>query len=85
MEKRIINVDPELMNGTPVFMGSRVPITALFFYLEAGDSLDDFLEDFPSVRRELAVALCQLAAKAIRTSTSVRHENLARRKHAQAA
>lgn len=53
--------DPEIMGGTPVFVGTRVPVQTLLDYLEAGDPLDEFLEDFPSVSREQAVALLQLA------------------------
>jgi len=52
-----INIDPEIMSGTPVFAGTRVPIDALFNNLAAGVSLDEFLENFPSVSREQAWAL----------------------------
>ena len=47
--------DPEIMHGTPVFRGTRVPVQTLFDYLEGGDSLDEFLEGFPTVSRELAL------------------------------
>jgi len=47
--------DPEIMHGTPVFRGTRVPVLTLFDYLEGGDSLDEFLEGFPTVSRELAL------------------------------
>lgn len=47
--------DPEIMHGAPVFRGTRVPVQTLFDYLENGDSLDDFLEGFPTITRELAV------------------------------
>lgn len=50
-----ITRDPEMMLGTPVFRGTRVPIQTMFDYLENGDSLDDFLGGFPTVGRELAV------------------------------
>ena len=50
-----IHSDPEIMGGTPVFVGTRVPLQTLLDYLEAGDPLDEFLEDFPSVSREQAV------------------------------
>ena len=53
----VIRIDPEIMHGTPVFVGTRVPAVTLWHYLEAGDSLEDFLEGFPSVRREQAVGL----------------------------
>lgn len=50
-----IHSDPEIMSGTPVFIGTRVPVQTLLDYLEAGDPLDEFLEDFPTVSRELAI------------------------------
>jgi uncharacterized protein (DUF433 family) len=53
--------DPEILGGTPVFVGTRVPVKSLYDYLEAGDSLDEFLESFPSVTREQAVAALELA------------------------
>lgn len=51
--------DPEIMHGTPVFRGTRVPIQTLFDYLENGDSLDDFLEGFPTITRDLAVQVLE--------------------------
>src|SRR5437588_11139868 len=54
---QLINVDPEIMSGTPVFMGTRVPIKNLWDYLERGHGLDDFLDGFPSVSRAQAVAV----------------------------
>ena len=55
---RVIS-DPEIMGGTPVFVGTRVPVRILFEHLEAGDSLEVFLEDFPSVSRELAIQVLE--------------------------
>lgn len=55
-----IHSDPETMGGTPVFVGTRVPAQTLLDYLEAGDSLDEFLEHFPSVTREQAIAALEL-------------------------
>ena len=52
----VVHTDPEIMGGTPVFVGTRVPAQSLFDYLEAGDSLGDFLEAFPTVSREQAIA-----------------------------
>ena len=52
---RAITKDPEIMHGTPVFRGTRVPVQTLFDYLEAGDSIEDFLEGFPTVSRVLAL------------------------------
>ncbi len=57
----VIQSDPEIMGGTPVFAGTRVPVKTLLDYLEAGDPLDEFLDDFPSVSRDQAVAALQLA------------------------
>lgn len=54
MEPAIVR-DPEIMHGTPVFRGTRVPIQTLFDYLEGGDTLDDLLEGFPTAGRELAI------------------------------
>src|SRR5665213_2449070 len=54
-----ITRDPEVMHGTPVFRGTRVPVQTLFDYLENGESLDDFLEGFPTIRRELAVEVLE--------------------------
>ena len=56
----VVHSDPEILGGTPVFVGTRVPVKSLFDYLEAGDSLDEFLESFPSVTREQAVAALEL-------------------------
>ena len=53
--------DNDILNGQPVFVGTRVPIRILFEYLEAGDSLDAFLDDFPSVSREQAIAMLEIA------------------------
>lgn len=53
----IITIDPEILGGAPVFAGSRVPVWSLFVHLEKGVSLKEFLEDFPSVKHEYAVAL----------------------------
>jgi uncharacterized protein (DUF433 family) len=57
----VIHVDPEILSGTPVFVGTRVPVRTLLDYLEGGDSLHDFLEDFPTVTREQAVGALRLA------------------------
>ena len=52
----VVHSDPEILSGTPVFVGTRVPVQSLFDYLEAGDTLHEFLRQFPSVRREQAIA-----------------------------
>jgi uncharacterized protein (DUF433 family) len=56
-----IHSDPDILGGTPVFLGTRVPFQTLLDYLEAGDPLDEFLEDFPTVSREQAVAALEAA------------------------
>ena len=58
---KTIHSDPEIMGGTPVFVGTRVPARTLFDYLKAGDPLDEFLEGFPSVSRGQAVAFMEEA------------------------
>jgi uncharacterized protein (DUF433 family) len=62
MNKTLVVIDPEIQSGEPVFAGTRVPIKNLFDYLQAGDSLDVFLDQFPSVSRELAVAVLRRAS-----------------------
>jgi uncharacterized protein (DUF433 family) len=59
--KTILHCDPEILGGTPVFVGTRVPVQSLFDHLEGGETLDDFLQQFPSVRREQAIAALDLA------------------------
>jgi uncharacterized protein (DUF433 family) len=61
MEHPVISRSPEVMGGTPVFFGTRVPVQTLLDYLEAGESLDDFLKGFPSVTREQVVAFLREA------------------------
>lgn len=59
--QRVVHSDPEIMGGIPVFVGTRVPVKTLYDYLEAGDPLDEFLDHFPSVSREQAIAALELA------------------------
>jgi uncharacterized protein (DUF433 family) len=63
----LITTSPDRLSGTPVFAGTRVPVQTLIDYLEAGDALDDFLKDFPSVSREHAIAVLELAKSALLT------------------
>ncbi len=58
--RKIVHSDPEILGGVLVFVGTRVPVKTLYDYLEAGDSLDEFLDDFPGVTREQAVAALEL-------------------------
>jgi len=64
-EPKIIDSDPGILGGTPVFDGTRVPVQNLIDCLEAGDSLDDFLKSFPTVTREQAVAALEIAREAL--------------------
>ena len=65
-----INIDPEILGGTPVFRGTRVPVVSLFWHLEEGVPLEEFLDDFPSVTREQAVAVIEIASKMV-TATNL--------------
>ena len=64
-DRSVIHSDPEIMGGTPVFVGTRVPFQTLLDYLEAGDPLSEFLEDFPTVTREQAVKALEQAKDAL--------------------
>jgi uncharacterized protein (DUF433 family) len=61
----VVHCSPDVMSGTPVFKGTRVPVQTLLDHLEAGDALEKFLESFPTVSREQAVAFLELAGKAV--------------------
>jgi uncharacterized protein (DUF433 family) len=61
MSKKLVTVSPKVMGGTPVFAGTRVPVEFLFEHIEAGDTLDDFLDGYPSVTREHAIAVLEAA------------------------
>lgn len=61
----VVHSDPEIMSGTPVFVGTRVPFQTLLDYLEAGDSLEEFLDDFPTVTREQAIAALEEGKEAV--------------------
>jgi uncharacterized protein (DUF433 family) len=63
----LITISPDRLSGTPVFAGTRVPVQTLIEYLAAGDSLEAFLDDFPNVSREHAVAVLELAKSALLT------------------
>lgn len=77
MEGRVINIDPEILGGTPVFYGTRVPIKNLFDYLESGETIDYFLNDFEGVQREQVVKVLEMSHKLIETSSTVLHETVA--------
>ena len=63
--RQVIHSDPEILGGTPVFVGTRVPFRNLIDYLERGHSLDEFLDEFPSVSRDQAVAVLEAAHEAL--------------------
>lgn len=63
----LIHRDPDILGGTPVFVGTRVPVQTLLDYLEAGDSLNEFLDHFPSVSREQAIAALEWAKEMLIT------------------
>jgi uncharacterized protein (DUF433 family) len=65
MPKPVVQIDPEIQSGAPVFAGTRVPVKNLFDYLEAGDTIVQFLDDFPSVTREQAIAALELARESL--------------------
>lgn len=63
MKRKIISTDPDVMGGTPCFAGTRVPVQTLLDYLEAGDSIDDFLDGFPTVKRQHLIAFLDTATE----------------------
>ncbi len=65
MRTRVVHSDPAILSGTPVFVGTRVPVQSLFDYLEGGETLDAFLRQFPSVSREQAVTAIDLARDSV--------------------
>ena len=70
MNNPVVSRDPEVMGGTPVFYGTRVPVQTLLDYLKAGESIDQFLEGFPSVTREQVVAFLEQAKDRLVESVS---------------
>ncbi|MEK6476574.1 DUF433 domain-containing protein [Catalinimonas sp. 4WD22] len=73
---KVINIDKEIMGGTPVFNGTRVPIKSLFDYLETGENIEEFLNDFPSVQKEQVLRLLELSQKMITSSSEILSENI---------
>lgn len=70
MDASLVSLDPEIMSGALCFTGTRVPVKHLFDYLEGSSSLEDFLGDFPSVSRERAVAVLEIARKRLAADAS---------------
>ena len=62
---QIIHSDPEILGGTPIFVGTRVPVDALIDFLEAGDTIEDFLENYPGVTREQVFGFLEEASRAL--------------------
>jgi uncharacterized protein (DUF433 family) len=65
IQKPVVHSDSEILGGTPVFVGTRVPFQTLLDYLEGGETLDEFLENFPTVTREQAIAALEQAKEAL--------------------
>jgi uncharacterized protein (DUF433 family) len=61
MKYGAVNIDPEIMSGTPVFSGTRVPIQSLFDYIETGETIEEFLENFPSVTKKQTIDVLEMA------------------------
>jgi len=78
MNQRVINIDPEILGGTPVFYGTRVPIKNLFDYLATGETIEEFLDDFEGVKKEQVIKLLEVSEKLVESSTEILHENFAR-------
>ncbi len=68
---QVINSDPEILGGTPVFNGTRVPIKNLFDYLETGETIAEFLDDFPSVAREQVLSVLTFSQQILNASTQL--------------
>ena len=77
MDTGIINIDSEILGGTPVFSGTRVPIKNLFDYLETGDTIEIFLDDFEGVSRNQVIKVLEMSQKLIETSSNILNENIA--------
>ena len=77
MDTRVINIDPEILGGTPVFFGTRVPIKNLFDYLVTGDTIEIFLEDFEGVSRNQVIRVLEMSQQLIETSSNILNENIA--------
>ena len=65
MNNKVITIDPDILGGTPVFTGTRVPVDSLMQHIKAGDSLEDFLADFPTVSKQQALTFLDMAEEAL--------------------
>jgi uncharacterized protein (DUF433 family) len=77
MQQHVINIDKDILGGTPVFFGTRVPIKNLFDYLETGDSISSFLEDFEGVSHEQVIKVLEMSKKFLEASTHILNEDIA--------
>ncbi len=75
MEAKVVNIDPEILGGTVVFYGTRVPIRNLFDFLESGGNIEEFLEDFNGVKREQVLKVLEMSINLIETSSNILNEN----------
>lgn len=75
MIPNLVVISPDIQSGTPVFAGTRVPVKNLFDYLKGGDTIDEFLNDFPSVSREQVIIMLSLAEKILTYSENETDEN----------
>jgi len=75
VDKRIVSRSPDIMGGTPVFAGTRAPIQTLLDYLEAGDGIDEFLEGFPTVKRDQVIAFLEQAKARMAATASRGHSS----------
>ncbi|MFZ4754224.1 MAG: DUF433 domain-containing protein [Chitinophagaceae bacterium] len=73
----VIHIDKEILGGTPVFYGTRVPIKNLFDYLETGESIETFLQDFDGVSKSQVVRLLEMSQRLIENSSNILNENFA--------
>ncbi|MEO7446340.1 MAG: DUF433 domain-containing protein [Ferruginibacter sp.] len=76
MDIRVIHLDPEILGGTPAFFLTRVLIKNLFDYLETGDTIEIFLEDFEGVSRNKVIRILEMSQKQIETSSNIINENI---------
>jgi uncharacterized protein (DUF433 family) len=76
MQDKVIHIDAEILGGTPVFYGTRVPIKNLFDYLETGETIETFLQDFDSVSREQVLKVLELSEQLIQSSSFILQENI---------
>jgi uncharacterized protein (DUF433 family) len=72
-----VNIDNDILSGTPVFSGTRVPVKNLFDYIESGETIESFLDDFESVTKEQVLKLLEISEKLIENTYSILNENFA--------